>query len=144
MKSKLLLIPILSASLIGTLFAQQSPQPGGGPGQKGRSGPPSPEQMLEHFDANEDGVIDLEEIEVAFAEKQDRMQKRQEERNAQGSADANSKGQKRDGSKMAVVIVEKFDADGDGLLSAEELQKFLVKSHQKRMGGQNGPRGPQE
>ncbi|MGE9290744.1 MAG: hypothetical protein ACQKBT_07130 [Puniceicoccales bacterium] len=156
MNKKILLIPIISAVLVGGLSAQQGPDKG----PRGRSGPPSPEQMLERFDANEDGVIDLEEIEMVFSQKQERPNKREAKQDDQcescakdgkkakgGKKDkeqARQKGKKRDGAQMSEVIVEKFDTDGDGLLSAEELQVFFAEAHSKRQAGPGGPRGPQE
>lgn len=162
MKTKHILIPILSAVLAGGLAAQQGPQRGPSADRR----PPAPDQMLERFDLNGDGVIDLTEIETVTSENRERRMARLESRQNRISSQAqqnrpgpqarpnredaprqntpfSNQNRKPDGSRLAEVVVERFDDDGDGLLSAEELQEFfaLRLASTCNRGGWNGPRG---
>ena len=125
MKTKTILLTIALTALAGSLFAQQTPTAG----SKGDRKPPTPEAMLERFDTNQDGVIDLEEIEAAQEKRQQGRQERLDQRKQKQQSDGKKqkKGQRKDPAKMAERVVEKFDTDEDGLLSADELREFILK-----------------
>lgn len=144
MKSKILFTTLISALLAGVLAADQGTR--SGPGDRR---PPSPEKMLEYFDANGDGVIELGEIEARQELRQEKRQEWKERierigQNEQSKEKGNNEARPgRDPAKMAVFIVEKFDSDGDGQLSVEEVEAFLVqKQNQMRDSGPNRPKGP--
>ena len=132
MKSKFILISLLSVLGAGLVSAK----PGGPQGERQA---PSPEKMLERFDANEDGVIDLEEIQATFAEQKEKRAERGP-RDQKGDSPKPAHKGKRDGKekdpvRFTEIIIEKFDSDGDGALNQEELIEFFKATKDRRQGG---------
>jgi len=141
------IITNLSLLTAGGLSAQQGPQ--NGPKGDRR---PSPQEMLERFDVNEDGVIELEEIETVTEERRAQGQafrQRWQESDDSASDDdpgygpQRGQGPRRDPAQMAEKVIAEFDADGDGQLNQEELQEFFPTMQQLRAqwGGPRGPKG---
>ena len=134
MKKTTILTSIIALCLAGGLAAQQGPR-------RDRT-PPTPTEILERFDVNQDGVIELEEIETVTEQRRSQRQADRDQRRQNQSVENSSPkaqkggqrpGQRRDPAMMAERAVNQFDSDGDELLSAEELQEFFA-TMQKRGG----------
>lgn len=112
------------------------------------AGAPGLARNFERFDADRDGRITREEMQAARAERHEQMRARAEER--WQSADANGDGsidlaEAQAGMPRAAEDFGRLDADGNGLLSREELREAMREHRAARMqrgpgeGGRNRP-----
>lgn len=152
-----ILILLAAIAAAGTAVAQK------GPPEKPPLRP-TPEEMLERFDADGSGALELDEIETAF-EVRDEIRARMLEARARwledrgrrledrgqrfdrgprgaradrrGPPDA-PRGNRANGDRRPVVdgdrLVERFDFDGDGYLKADEVEEMIA-TFRERAGG---------
>ena len=125
----------------------QQSGPGGGKGAM-----PDPteisKKMLEKFDADKDGKLNVEELTKAIAARPHRgppagVQQTAPQGGGQGQVAPANERQPPAPEKIAAKWMEKFDADKDGKLDADELVKAIAARphHGPPGGGQHG--GPQ-
>jgi len=114
----------LNAAPAGSV-ADASGRPEGKHHRGGRRGPPDPAQMIERFDKNADGKLEVSEL-------PEKMQK------FMGKADANADGVitveelKAGEEKMRAEHLAKVDTDHDGKVSPEEHKAAFEKFAQER------------
>jgi|GEM_PF-5293455 len=125
MKNKIILSTLLSLLSAGFVLAK--------PDGKERPTPPTPAEMLEMFDTDDSGALELDEMEAA-REKRKEMRDEKKEK----MSEKRKERQGRDSSEQAVMVIERFDEDGDGNLNVEEVQVFLETMKEKRSKGPKG------
>ncbi|MEM0967109.1 MAG: EF-hand domain-containing protein [Verrucomicrobiota bacterium] len=127
MKTKYILLSSLFLAFTAALSAQSA--------EKEEREKPTPEGMLEKFDANNSGALELNEIETAFEERkakiEERIQKMKERRQERGGPE-----------ERASMVIERFDIDGDGNLSEEEIVEMFSTMKEKGPRGKGGRGGP--
>lgn len=118
---------LAAASVMGA----QDEDGGRGKGKgKGRQ-QPDPKAMFNRMDANEDGVIKLDEFKAAHEKRQEMMEKRREKM-AERMKEKGQKGKARADREppTAEEVFEKADADGNGEIDMKEWMQ-----HQRKMRG---------
>ncbi len=112
---------------------------GGKPGRPGAGGPPDG-KLLQHFDKNGDGKLDDTERAAA----QEEMKKRREQGGKPGARPEGAKrpegGKPGEGRPGVEALKARFDADGDGKLSQDEIAKAKAAGAERRKG--DAPKKP--
>jgi hypothetical protein len=127
-------LPTFLLSLtLGFSLAQAADAPKGAGGGQGRE--KMKEMLLQKFDANKNGTLDPDEKAAAMKA----MQERKGGRSKGGSPGAKD-GSAKDGGKMQEMLLQKFDANKNGVLDPDE-KAAAMKAMQERRGKSGGAPG---
>lgn len=169
MRVKWAAVLMLAAALMANAQGPGGGRGPQGGGQQGGPGggdfkPPSPDEIVKHmladFDGNKDGKLDATELKKSIeAHQKQRMEHGSpqggpgggQQRGAQGGPGGFQGGQQGGPQgerpeppapdKIAAKWLEEFDADKNGTLSADELQKALAAHRPPMQGGPGEQRG---
>lgn len=125
-------LPVLLLSFVAgiSLHAEDAPKrPFAGGAGAGKGGEKFKEALLQRFDANKNGTLDPEEKEAA--------RKAYQERQGSGPKGGTPSGASKDGGKMQAMLLQKFDANKNGVLDPEE-REAAMKAMQERKGKSGG------
>ncbi len=121
-----------------------------------RRGPPSAEKLLDRFDEDDSGALELDELETMIEKGRERLKRFREERrerikdrmedrrenNRTSRRSGNDDRGRRFGDRNqddrrgpdTERLVERFDEDGDGTLNPDEVEVLLERIRERRSG----------